>query len=146
MTLVALTTQTASSPTLRPSSSTASAVMRLTSRCGPAMTSTTAATRSFSIRVTMPGNRLRADWATIGRSVDGLAALVEQPADLVDLDQALAALGALHPQAALGLPAPERLDRHAEHLGGLTHADAGAGAFVRLRHTAEYPLSGGIRV
>ena len=68
MTFVALTTQTASSPTRRPSSSTASAVIRLTSRCGPAITSTTAATRSFSMRVTMPGKRLRADAATIGRS------------------------------------------------------------------------------
>jgi len=36
---------TTSSPTLRPSSLTASAVTRLTNRCGPAMTSTTAATR-----------------------------------------------------------------------------------------------------
>ena len=68
ITFVAFTTQTASSPTFKPISSTASAVMRLTIRCGPAITSTTAATRSFSIRVTMPGNRLRADPATIGRS------------------------------------------------------------------------------
>ena len=69
ITLVALTTPTASSPTLRPISSTASAVIRLTIRCGPARISTTAAIRSFSIRVTIPGKRLRADPATVGRSV-----------------------------------------------------------------------------
>src|SRR3954464_1446993 len=51
ITLVALTTQTASSPTFRSSSSTASAVIKLTNRCGPAWTSTTAATRSLSTRV-----------------------------------------------------------------------------------------------
>ena len=33
----------------------------------------------FSIRVTIPGNRLRADWATIGRSAGGASALVEEP-------------------------------------------------------------------
>ena len=130
ITLVALTTQTASSPTFRPSSSTASAVIRLTSRCGPAMTSTTAATRSFSMRVTMPGNRFRADRATIGRSVDCLAALGEQAGDLVDRDEPLAAVGALHPQPALGLPAPQRLDGDAEHLGRLADADARHGMFA----------------
>ena len=97
------------------------------------MTSTTAATLSASMRVTMPGNRLRADWATIGRSVDALAALIEQPAHLADLDQALAALGALHPEAALGLPASERLDRDLEHLGGLADAQASGRLFVALR-------------
>ena len=86
------------------------------------MTSTTAATRSRSIRVTMPGNRLRADWATIGRSAAALPALVEEPRDLLDVDQALAALGALHREAALGLPAPQGLDRDAEHLGRLADA------------------------
>jgi len=72
MTVVALTTPTASSPTLSPISSTASAVMRLTIRCGPARISTTAATRSFSIRVTIPGKRFRALPPTMGRSAPDL--------------------------------------------------------------------------
>ena len=124
MTLVALTTQTASSPTLRPISSTASAVIRLTSRCGPAMTSTTAATRSFSIRVTMPGEPVAGGLRDDGSVRRRLAALVEQAADLFDLDEPLAALGPLHPESPLGLPAPQRLDRYTQHLGGLTHPQA----------------------
>ena len=132
MTLVALTTQTASSPTLRPSSSTASAVMRLTIRCGPAMTSTTAATRSLldpGDDAREPVARRLGDDRPVGRA---LAALVEQAGDLVDVDQALAALGALHPEPALGLPAPERLDRDAEHLGGLTDAQCGLPVGLRV--------------
>ena len=137
ITLVALTTPTASSPTLRPMSSTASAVIRLTIRCGPAWISTTAATRSFSIRVTMPGNRLRADLGddrALGRR---LAALVHQPGDLVHLDQALAALRARHREAAVGLPATERLDRDAEHLGRLPDAQTPAFGSGSLIHTEE---------
>ena len=68
MTLVAFTTHTASDPTRRPSSSMASAVIRLTTRCGPAWTSTRPTIASRSIRVTMPVNRLRADCATMGLS------------------------------------------------------------------------------
>ena len=101
MTLVALTTQTASSPTSSPSSSTASAVMRLTIRCGPAMTSTTAATRSFSIRVTIPGNRFRARAGNHG-TVERLGPLVgEQPGHLGDRHEALAAAGTIHAQSPL---------------------------------------------
>jgi len=44
--------------------------MRLTMRCGPAITSTTAATRSFSMRVTIPGKRFLADPVTADRSTD----------------------------------------------------------------------------
>ena len=127
MTLVAFTTHTASSPTRSPSSSTASAVIRLTSRCGPAITSTTAATRSFSIRVTIPGNRLRADPATIGRSA---AASDARPSSRVTSsigDHALAARRTRHPQPALGLPAAQRLDGHLEHLGRLADPKGAVG-------------------
>ena len=144
MTLVALTTHTASWPTTSPSSSTASAVIRLTRRCGPARTSTTAATRSFSIRVTIPENRLRADWATIGRSLDWRSALGQEPGDLLDRHEALAAVGAVHAQAALLLPATERLDGDAEHLGGVAHPDAGVIGSCCSGHTAEVSAFRGI--
>ena len=133
ITLVALTTHTASSPTLRSRSSTASAVIRLTSRCGPASTSTTAATRSASTRVTIPVNRLRADWATIGRSVDALRRSASRRGDLVDVDEPLAALGARHREAAVGLPAAERLDGDPEHLGGLADPDPGDRRILSVR-------------
>ena len=64
------------------------------------------------------------DDRSIGRR---LAALIEEPADLVEVDHALAALGSLHPESSLGLPASQRLDRHTEHLGGLAHAKAPPG-------------------
>ncbi len=92
------------------------------------------------MRVTIPGKRFRADWATIGRSVADLAALIEEPADLVHVDDPLAALGSLHPESALGLPASQRLDGHTEHLGRLADAQACAGTFVRSCHTAEYQV------
>ena len=60
-------------------------------------------------------------------ALDGrLATLVHEPGDLVHLDQPLAALRAGHREAAVGLPATERLDRHAEHLGGLPDAQTAA--------------------
>src|SRR5690349_20349882 len=60
----------------------------------------------------------------------GPAALIKEPAYLLDLDEALATLRALHPQPTLGFPAPQRLHRHAEHLGRLTHPDLGSCAVV----------------
>ena len=124
MTFVAFTTQTASSPTFMPRSATASAVMRLTRRCGPAMTSTTAATRSRLDPRDDPGEPVARGLGDDRPVGGGLPAFIEQPADLFDLDQALAALGSLHPEAAFGLPAAKGLDRHAEHLGSLAHAEA----------------------
>src|SRR5262245_66447697 len=60
-TLVDLITATARQPTLRSRSSTASRLMRETTRCGPAWMSTWAITVSLTIEVTMPRSRLRAD-------------------------------------------------------------------------------------
>ena len=68
-TLVAFTTASATTPGASSSSSAASRVMRATNRCGPAWISTWAATLSFTTRVTIPRNRLRADcprgWAGV---------------------------------------------------------------------------------
>ena len=73
------------------------------------------------------------------RSVGGRPpALVEEPADLIDVDQALAAVGPFHAEPALGLPAAKGLDRDAEHLGGLADPEAGRDVRGRLCHTAEY--------
>ena len=63
---------------------------------------------------------------------------LEEPRDLLDLDEPLAALGALHREAAFGLPAPERLDGDAEHLGRLADPDPGWRFSAQFRHTAEY--------
>ena len=88
------------------------------------MTSTTAATRSRSTRVTMPANRLRADWPTIG-PIGRRAPALGQQARTSDIgDQALAALGALDAEPAVGLPAAEGVDGDLEHLGGLADAQA----------------------
>src|SRR6266540_3440528 len=72
-TLVALTAATARSPGARPSSSAASLVISETTRCGPAWISTCAATLSLTTRVTIPRNRLRADWPTIAPGSGALA-------------------------------------------------------------------------
>ena len=134
ITFVALTTQTASSPTLRPSSSTASAVIRLTIRWGPAMTSTTAATRSCSMRVTIPGNRFRADWRrSAGRCLG--PPLGQEAGDLPDRDDSLSARRPLHPESALPFPAPQGLDRHLEHLGRLPDAEPGRAVLCVGRHS-----------
>ena len=119
MTLVAFTTPTTSSPTRRSMSSIASAVRRLTNRCGPAWISTTAATVSLTMRVTIPGKRLRADWATIGRSVASRRRSPEEARHLGDRDEALPAGRAREPEPTVRLPAAERVHRDAEHLGGL---------------------------
>src|SRR5690606_10840161 len=63
-TVVALTTAEASEPGVSPSSSTASALMRETTRNGPYWRSTWAMTPSRSTRVTRPVNRLRAEVET----------------------------------------------------------------------------------
>ena len=94
MTCVAFTTQTPRAPTSSPSSSTASAVIMLTRRCGPARTSTTATTASRSTRVTIPANRLRADWATIGRSAVVRRRSASSRLDLGQRDEPLPAAGA----------------------------------------------------
>src|SRR5581483_353563 len=65
-TLVAFTAAIARTPGSRPSSSAASRDIRETTRWGPDWISTWAITPSFKTRVTTPGKRLRADWATIG--------------------------------------------------------------------------------
>ncbi len=77
--------------------------MRLTIRRGPAMPSTTAATRGLYTMM-MPGKRLRADWATIGRSVTPLRRSSSKRDTSHTPIQALTAFGALHPQTTLGLP------------------------------------------
>ena len=89
--------------------------------------------------MTIPGKRFRADWATIGRSVADLRRSSSSRETSSIVDEALAASGPLHPEPALGLPAAERLDRHAEHLGGLADADPERRLIMDFVHTAEYP-------
>src|SRR5437879_9523554 len=64
--------------------------------------------------------------------------LVEQARHVVDLDEPLTAGRTLHPEPALGFPAPERLDRDLEHLGRLAHPEARAGRLRVLSHPEEY--------
>ena len=102
------------------------------------MTSTTAAMRSRLDAGDDAGEPVASrlgDDRPVGRR---LSALVEQPRDLVDLDEALAAVGSFHPKAALALPPAERLDRDPEHLGRLADADPRGRLFTDLCHTAEY--------
>src|SRR4051794_35073867 len=72
-----------------------------------------------------------------------LPALAEQARDLVDTYKPLAAIGPFHPESAVGLPAPERLDRHPEHLRSLTDPQPGSGWSRFPRHTEEYRSDNG---
>ena len=74
-----------------------------------------------------PVSRGLGDDGSIGRC---LAALIEEAADLVEVDQALTAVGALHPEASLGLPSSKGFHGHAEHLGGLAHTQACSRTFL----------------
>ena len=102
------------------------------------MTSTTAATRSRLDAGDDAGEPVAGrlgDDRSIRRR---LPALVEEPRDLLDLDEALAAFGSFHPKAALALPPAERLDGDPQHLGSLADADTRGRLFTDLCHTAEY--------
>src|SRR6476661_4311084 len=78
--------------------------------------------------------RLRDDRPISGRS----SAFLDQPGDLVDVEESLATLGSLHSHLALGLPATKGLDRDVEHLGRLADADSGAWRRKCSVHTDEY--------
>ena len=73
------------------------------------------------------------DDRAVGR---GAAALREEPGDLRDVTMRWLP-SCVHAQPALGLPAPERFDGDAQHLGGLADAQAGVIGSCCSGHTAE---------
>ncbi|KDN23556.1 hypothetical protein DV20_03460 [Amycolatopsis rifamycinica] len=79
--MVALTTATASTPGRRPSSRTASVLIRDTTRCAPHCSSTWAITLSAMTSVTSPTNLLRADRPTADGSSGAAACARANPAN-----------------------------------------------------------------